>query len=172
MIVSGSCLCLSDLARETLCSCSTPMPTLATVLSIGEIQPDCALIQHALASADLVMPYSVVSLAMFLLRFLLFLLHVTPPALLLANSNVIRFAKKSRNMGTYKIFTRWPLRFLGRRWSRLFLLGLLLVLLIVTSLDWLFPDFEHMRTIDRVIVPAYAFLWLVLYWFRRDFFQR
>ena len=42
----------------------------------------------------------------------------------------------------------------------------------MTFLDWLFADFEYIRIVDRMIVVGYGISWLLLYWFRRDFFDR
>src|SRR5712691_11196632 len=46
------------------------------------------------------------------------------------------------------------------------------VVLVVTLLDWLFPEFKYIRILDRTLISAYILCWLLLYWSGRDFFSR
>jgi hypothetical protein len=42
----------------------------------------------------------------------------------------------------------------------------------MTLLDWLFGDFEYIRLLDRLVIASFILFWLLLYWLRRDFFER
>lgn len=75
-------------------------------------------------------------------------------------------------MGADMWSKRWPFRFLGKRWSRTFLITFLGVILIVTLLDWLLEDFRYIRVLDRLVIAGFILFWLLLYWFRREFFDR
>ena len=67
---------------------------------------------------------------------------------------------------------RWPFRFLGRRWSLTFFLTFLGTILLMSLVDWLLQDFAYVRWVDRLMVGGFGVVWLLLYWWRRDFFQR
>jgi len=71
-------------------------------------------------------------------------------------------------VSTYK----WPFRLLGKTWSRTFFITFLGLIVVVTFLDWLFVDVTHMRIVDRLLIAGFITFWLLLYWFRRDFFKR
>jgi hypothetical protein len=74
-------------------------------------------------------------------------------------------------MGTSRWPKRYPFSSWGKKWSRTFLVGFLLVVLIVTALDSMFADFEYIRLIDKLIIVGYGLVWLLLFWLRPDFFR-
>ncbi len=57
------------------------------------------------------------------------------------------------------------------RLSRTFLIGFLVLVLLMEALDWYFAGFQYIREVDRLLIAAYGLFWLLLYWFRPDFFR-
>ncbi len=63
------------------------------------------------------------------------------------------------------------LRAWDKKWARIFLIGFLGIILIVTAIDTLFAEFENIRAVDLLIFSAYFVFWLLLFWARPDFFR-
>jgi len=53
-----------------------------------------------------------------------------------------------------------------------FFLTFLGTILLMSLVDWLLQDFAYVRWVDRLMVGGFGVVWLLLYWWRRDFFQR
>ena len=66
----------------------------------------------------------------------------------------------------------YPFRSLGMRWSRLFLGGLLVLIVVMSVLDAVLHDWEYVRVLDYVLILIYGGIWMVAYWVRPDLFRR
>ena len=58
-----------------------------------------------------------------------------------------------------------------KKWARIFLIGFLGIIFLVTAVDILFAEFEAIRTVDLLLFGGYVVFWLLLYWTRPDFFR-
>ena len=69
--------------------------------------------------------------------------------------------------------TNWqpPLRFLGKRWSRIFFLSAIGMLLLIKLLDSIYAG-THVRIVDRLIIMLFFAFWFFLYWIRPGFFEK
>ncbi len=65
----------------------------------------------------------------------------------------------------------YPFRSWSKRWSRTFLLGFLVVIVIMTAVDRQFADFEYVRAVDLLIIVVYGLFWLLLWWLRPSLFE-
>jgi len=64
-----------------------------------------------------------------------------------------------------------PLRFLGKRWSRIFFLSAIGMLLFIKLLDSIYAGTD-MRIVDRLIITLFFAFWFLLYWIRPGFFEK
>ena len=74
-------------------------------------------------------------------------------------------------MGNGKGPGRYPFRSWGNKYSRMFLIGFLGVIVAMAVVDRFFADFEYIRAVDLLMIAGYGLFWLLLSWFRPGLFK-